>query len=202
MLSFLVSVGSGLVEKSDNELMSEFAACSKEAYEVIFKRYKKPLKNYAWGILKDYDLSEEVVQKALIKVWKYKYRYKPRYKFITWVFTITKNLCINELRYIKRELNRKGETEVDNLADNDSVDANKKIEEEQNSQNLKELISHIPVKYSQIIYLRYLEELSFKEISSRTGLNENTLKSLAKRALEKLKTEVEKNKIGKEKIHS
>jgi len=75
-------------EKSDNELMEEFASCSLDAFKQVYYRYKIKIFNFVLrNYLQDNDLTEEVLQKTFITVYEYKYRYKKSYMFSTWIYT-------------------------------------------------------------------------------------------------------------------
>jgi RNA polymerase sigma-70 factor, ECF subfamily len=177
-------------EKSDNELMSEFKGCSEYAYEKIFNRYKIRIFNYIyWSIIKDDFLSEEVTQETLIKVWEYKFLYQPKYRFSTWVFTVARNLAIDKIRDInKRKGIISGSEKITNDANpyaliQTSSNILNEIEINDRNDKITDIIMSLDQKYSEVIILRYIEDLSFKEISVITGKNVSTLKTLAKRGI-------------------
>jgi len=166
--------------KTDNELMAQFRECSVEAFMQIFTRYQRKLYNFSLGITKDYDSSQDVVQSTMLKVYDYKLRYESSHEFSTWIYTITKNLSINELK-------RAGRFDA---FDQDNEE-NTSFDKDLSSDYLRQKISDLPAMYIDIIISRYIDGFSFKEISEITGININTLKSHAKRGLEILKKMIE-----------
>ncbi len=179
--------------KTDNELMHEFSKCSSKAFEEIMNRYKKRLFNYLiCGLLPNRQEAEDVVQETFIRAYKCKFTYKFTYQFSTWIYTICRNLALNTKRNNKSvSLDQETFEKMPTQAPDNS------LEENEVSKIMKEVLSRLDKKYRDIITLRYLEGLSYKEISEITGIGENTLKSHCKRALEFIRKEMEKMEIEK-----
>lgn len=173
---------------TDNELMEQFRECSIEAYIEIYTRYQRRLLNFSYGILRDYNACQDIVQKSLIKVFEYKLLYQPTNQFSTWIFTIAKNLAINELNYRKQTENLSDEYQDDSF-DHDLI-----------SDYIRKKISDLPEAYVNVIIARYVEGYSFQEIAEQTGININTLKSHAKRGLEQLKNIIDEDDSKKKNI--
>ncbi len=173
-------------EKSDNELMEEFASCSLDAFKQVYYRYKIKIFNFVLrNYLQDNDLTEEVLQKTFITVYEYKYRYKKSYIFSTWIYTIAKNLALNEIKRNKRFI----PYEQNENYRNDTIYENDK---EEILKLVKSIISKMKPDYREVITLRYFDELSFEEISLITQKNGNTVRSLARRSLLLIKEEMKK----------
>jgi RNA polymerase sigma-70 factor (ECF subfamily) len=183
-------------EKTDNELMLEFKGCSRSSFNIIFHRYKQRLYNFVLrNYLCDKDDAEEIVQKTFIKVFQYKYKYKPINQFNTWLYTIARNLSINELNRKKKLV------ALDNEDDLEMVTGEFNQVETDDSKNIiLELISGLKPKYREVLVMRYIEELSYEEIYQVTGTKISTLKSLSKRGLEQIKAQLERCGIEKEQI--
>lgn len=176
--------------KTDNELMEEFKNCSKAAYIKVFHRYKSKLLNFTMRSFSlDKDLAEEVVQQSLIKVYMYKYNYKPVFCFSTWIYTVARNYALTELRGISKKLKRTEELEPD-LIDSKVRDKSESgvAERTETGEIIEMLLGKLPENYREIIVLRYIQALPFEEIAKVTGKNINTVKSLCKRGLQRLKT--------------
>jgi len=174
-------------EKTDNQLMEDFFKCSIAAYNILVQRYKARLFNYVLrSLIHDRDGSEDIVQKTLIRLYEYKYKYKASYQFSTWIFTVARNFSIDEMRRKKAvyfqddeiEIMAKGETPVSEMENNERKEM------------LLKAINSLKPKYKEIIIARYLECMPYEEISEITKINLNTLKSLSKRGLEQLKNKL------------
>ena len=172
-------------KKTDNELMTEFASCSLAAYNVIVNRYKIQLLNYlSRGFKFSRDDGEELVQNTLIKVYENKFTYRPTFQFSTWIYTIARNLAINEKKR-KRPLSIEDSADAQRMRSHEP-DASVLIEKTERKQLLLQALANLPEAQREVLSLRYLQELSFNEIEKITGKNLNTLKSLAKRGLEQM----------------
>ncbi len=177
--------------KSDNDLMAEFNGCSREAYNMIFHRYKNRLLNY---IMKSYSFSkddaEDMTQKTLIRVFEYKYKYESKYQFSTWIFTVARNFVLNEI-------SRNKPVYFDNEDQAKSTIAKELIVADKNYDGSNEILlrcmQQLDEKYREVLTLRYIEDMSYEEIGDILGIKVNTLKSHCKRGLEQLKIKVLEN---------
>lgn len=169
---------------SDNDLMAQFRECSTEAFAEIYMRYIKRVYNFVNNIVKDTDVSQDIVQKTMIKVYEYKYRYNPTFEFSTWIYTIAKNLSLNEL-------NRTGRF----IENEPTHDPTRRFERFWSRDYLRKKIFELPEIYIDIIIARYIECYTFREIAQMTGKNINTLKAQARKALELLKQSIDRDAV-------
>lgn len=161
---------------SDNDLMEKFGGCSREAYNELYFKYRNKIASFINNCYcKDYDLIEEVVQKTFIRLYEYKFKYKPSHAFSTWLFTVAKNFALNELKRKKR---------FDTIEPQNNIRA----DEGQNPiQDIEVLVSGLDKKYKEVMILRYIEDMSFEDIAKTLNKNTSTVKSLARRAILLLK---------------
>ena len=68
------------------------------AYEVLVEQFKQPVMNLLHRLIGDPDEAEDIAQNVFLQVWKTRERYEPASKFTTWLFTIARNLGLNEIR--------------------------------------------------------------------------------------------------------
>jgi len=183
-----------LKQKSDNELMDAFSKCSSEAFEEIMNRYKKRLFNYLLcGLISNRQEAEDIVQETFIRAFKSKFTYRFTYQFSTWIYTICRNLALNVKRNGK--YSRTNTIENEEEYGNEAKNFSRSMEENEISDIMKESLLKLDKKYKDIIVLRYLEGLSYEEISKVTGIGQNTLKSQCKRGIEQIRREMESKKI-------
>lgn len=173
-------------EKSDNQLMNDFSKCSIDAYTEIFNRYQKRLLNFVLrGLIKDVDMSEDIVQKTLIKVYENKHIYTPSHQFSTWIYTIARNLSLNEIKRVKNINSHQVSYEEAGALENGN-----NLESTVENSNINEIflniIKMLDNKYREVLTMRYIEELSYDEISKITDIKVNTLKSHSKRGLKQI----------------
>ncbi len=169
-------------KKSDNELMKEFGGCSFAAYNVLYERYSDKILNFINRSFKmDFDQSEEITQQVFIKLFEYKYKYKSRFQFSTWLYTVARNKTIDILRKMKKE-NKLAITEKIEAPENPSLG----VEANEKSKLILKAIESLNDNQREVLIMRYKLGLSFQEIAEITSIKINTLKSHAKRGLEKL----------------
>src|SRR5213083_2653039 len=70
----------------------------REAFEELVEKYKQPVMNLVYRTLADATEAEDLAQHVFLQVYKSAHRYEISAKFSTWIFTIARNLCLNEIR--------------------------------------------------------------------------------------------------------
>ena len=68
------------------------------AYEILIEKFKQPVMNLVYRLIHDLDEAEDIAQNVFIQIWKTRDRYEPNSKFTTWLFTIARNMGLNEIR--------------------------------------------------------------------------------------------------------
>src|ERR1700733_2874034 len=89
---------------SDEMLMIRYQRGDKTAFTLLVRRHQGPLYNFAMRQLRVQSAAEDVVQEAFVRVVQNAADFKHEARFTTWVYTITRNLCIDQLR--KRALRK------------------------------------------------------------------------------------------------
>lgn len=82
----------------DVELMLAFQRGDDWAFEALFRKYSRPLVNFANRLLGNRERAEEIVQEVFLEVHRARRAYRPQAKFSTWIYRISTNRCLNELR--------------------------------------------------------------------------------------------------------
>jgi RNA polymerase sigma-70 factor (ECF subfamily) len=180
---------------SDEALMIRYQRGDRGAFTALVRRHQTPLFNFAFRQLRVQSQAEDVVQEAFVRVVQNAHEFKHEARFTTWVYTITRNLCIDQLR--KRALrrhaslddSRTGEEGEPTLGDQ-TADSRASVEREATGSELKERIvkalDTLPDEQREVFLLREIAGLPFKEIAEVTGIAENTVKSRMRYALERL----------------
>jgi RNA polymerase sigma-70 factor, ECF subfamily len=146
----------------------------------------------AYSYVKDRSIAEDIAQEVFLKAYTHVDRFQWDATIKTWLYRITVNRCKD---YLKSWSYRT--TVLSNVIDL-AMGAPKEKEtemilmEKDEKSNLAQTIFSLPLKYREVIYLYYFQELGFNEISDLLNINTNTLKSRMKRAKEMLKKELEK----------
>lgn len=82
----------------DTELMLKVRRNNRAAFEALVVKYQRPVINTIYRSVGDLTEAEDLAQNVFVQVWKVRGRYKPTAKFSTWLFTIVRNICLNEVR--------------------------------------------------------------------------------------------------------
>ena len=83
---------------SDAALMLRVKRGDRAAFTALVEKYKQPVVNFVCRSLRDEAESEDLAQNVFLQVYKSRARYERTAKFSTWLFTIARNLCLNEIR--------------------------------------------------------------------------------------------------------
>lgn len=179
----------------DETLMLRYQQGDRAAFAQLVRRHQGPLYNFAMRQVRVPQVAEDVVQEAFVRVVQNAADFKHEARFTTWVYTITRNLCIDHLR--KRALRkhpsldeRRGEEKDGPTLGEQTADPRASVEREATGTELKERIARavdtLPDEQREVFLMREIANLPFKEIAEITGVPENTVKSRMRYALERL----------------
>jgi RNA polymerase sigma-70 factor (ECF subfamily) len=179
----------------DAALMLRVKQGDTAAFEQLVEKYKQPVMNVVYRMLHDATEAEDIAQNVFVQVYKSAARYEVSSKFSTWLFTIARNLCLNELRRRSRH-------------PADSMDAGHPEQEEQPSQQfedkktfsppesllqgeleqkIEEALTELPENQRTAIMLCRQDELSYEDIAKVLQCSLSATKSLIHRGREALK---------------
>ena len=96
---------------TDSELIEIAISGREESFEELVRRYQRPITNYVYRMLGNYDAALDVTQEIFIKVYNSMARYSSEYKFSTWLYKISHNAAID---YIRRHSVHEQSLEVEN----------------------------------------------------------------------------------------
>src|SRR5437660_12916717 len=84
--------------RSDVQLMLDVKAGDEQSFELLLQRYRTPLVNFLFRMVKSREQAEDLAQEVFIRVYRARAEYVPTAKFTTWLFRIATNLALNSLR--------------------------------------------------------------------------------------------------------
>lgn len=170
----------------DNILIEAINNGDTRAYAKLVNRYKDLVYTLALRMLKNKEEAEEVSQDTFIKVFKSLNKFKGDSKFSTWIYRVTYNSCLDNIKKNKKYHN---DVAIDEYTFNklDTLDnALDHIIKEEKSVLIKNCINKLPEDSSALLTLFYFEELSLDEISQIIHVEPNTVKVKLFRARKKL----------------
>jgi RNA polymerase sigma factor (sigma-70 family) len=170
---------------TDNALMLKVKEGDLGKLGLLFERYKKPLFGFFYGLTKDGELSEDLVQNVFFRILKYRYLFRGEGDFKTWMFHIARN--VNNDHYRKNKLNAKDSLESwqERLGTNENRST--EIEATEELQILSMAMDRLPVDKREILLLSKFQDKKYKEIGEIMGCSEGAVKVKVFRALQELK---------------
>src|SRR5258708_31169052 len=84
--------------RSDVQLMLDVKAGDEQSFEVLLRRYRTPLVNFLYRMVRDSAVAEDLAQEVFLRVYRARKDYAPSAKFTTWMFRIATNLALNSVR--------------------------------------------------------------------------------------------------------
>lgn len=179
----------------DEALMLRYQQGDRTAFTQLLRRHQTALYNFALRQVRTPQLAEDIVQEAFVRVVHNAVDFKHEARFTTWIYTITRNLCIDHLR--KSALRKhpsldeaRGEEGDGPTLGEQTADPRASVEREATGTELKERIARavetLPDEQREVFLMREVANLPFKEIGEITGVPENTVKSRMRYALERL----------------
>lgn len=187
-LAKLLKFSSVINTATDEELMAKIKNHQdREAFELIYQRYRMPLYQFSYSMLKNQALAEELAQDILIKIFTKAEHYEEGRKFSSWMWRVARNANIDFMRK-KKEIHLetmyaaeegRGYEEVLS-SEEDSID--EKLIESARREMVENCFSHLSEPQREAMSLRIESELSYKEIADIMDKNEASIKSLINRA--------------------
>ncbi|OAS89440.1 MULTISPECIES: sigma-70 family RNA polymerase sigma factor [Metabacillus] len=169
-----------LIETEDKEMM----------INEIMNKYGQEILQLVYSYVNNKALAEDLTQDIFVKCYKALHTYNKKSTIKTWLWRIAINHCKD---YLKSWYNRNvyiGENDWLNRSTQNTTVEQTIIQREEDSQ-LAQTVMNLPIKYREVIYLFYYEELSIKEVAEVTQVKLNTVKTRLKRAKELLKIQLE-----------
>ena len=169
---------------SDETLLASWLLGESAAFEIFFRRHSVRVAAYATrkGIHKDE--VPEVVQDVYLKLHNHIHQFEVGKKALPWFFTVVHHTCLDHL---KRGGKAKAQHPMAADVDLESVPMVPQQEEDALSPDLSGALSHLSTEHQKILDMRLVEELSFHEISRRTGKTETSLRKTYSRSLQSLR---------------
>ena len=176
--------------ESDEELLLRFEAGDKQAFELLFRRYREPLFRFILRFLRNEHDSQEALQDVFLKVIRAPERFQARSRFSTWLHAIARNLCLDMLRKRKYRRHRSLDEPVGRCArplieklPSDGESPEQLARRSPLRLKLLVAIRTLSPDHRQIFLLTELAGLSFAEISETLDVPVNTAKSRMRYAL-------------------
>jgi RNA polymerase sigma-70 factor, ECF subfamily len=179
----------------DATLMLRVKQGDAAAFEKLVEKYKQPVINLLYRTVRDLTEAEDLAQNVFVQVFKSADRYRVEAKFTTWLFTIARNLSLNEIRRRNRHPAESLDAAVEpvdemparQFEDRRNVSAPDRLLQEELVKKIEEALAALPENQRTAILLFREKEMSYEEISTVLKCSLSATKSLIHRGRETLK---------------
>ena len=186
---------------ADRELVATAAQGLEGSFEELVRRYQRPISAYVYRMVGDYDIALDLTQEIFIKIYASLARYRPEFKFSTWIYKIAHNAAVDHLRRTStREQSLMIGTDGDQFdmpIESGRLSPEQESEQRERRIEIETVVRALPANYRELVILRHSQDLSYEEIVEVTGLPLGTVKNRLFRAREMMRQQfVEKGITG------
>src|SRR6187397_2654008 len=160
-------------------LIAQCLSGDQSAWNTIVRQNWRKVFNVAYKFVGKHDEAEDLTQDIFLKIFKALNTFDRRANFQTWIISISRNLCIDHYRSVRKER----QTIARDVDSNDLQPATlergpyAQAEHQDLRAQLRQALEALPITLRTAVVLRDLQELSYQEIADRLGLPEGTVKS-------------------------
>jgi len=180
--------------EEDFELLAKFKKGDQQAFELLVRKYKTTVFNTIYSIMGNAQEADDIAQEVFLKVYTKADSFKGESSFSTWLYRITVNRCVDELRRRKNkiisyetEFNQEEKLKLKDVLVSGENDITEKLRQEELQDIVQKAMNSLPEKYRIILTLKEIEGLSYKEISQIMKISLAKVKIWLFRARQKLK---------------
>jgi len=176
----------------DFSLVKAFQAGDQHAFESLVRRYQHQVANLIYVTMGNRDDVDDIAQEVFIRVYRSLARFKFDASFFSWIYRITMNLCIDEIR--KRKIRKL--LSLDFLTE-DALEKNRKSKDqimpsdsmltEEKRQVIQTALQRLKPEHREILILREYKDLGYSEIAETLDISVEAVKSRIFRARSELK---------------
>ena len=169
-----------LESMTDEQLALAYIDGNNKAFDELLSRSQDKVFTYIMYVVKDEDLANDLFQETYLKVITKMQngRYSDSGKFIWWVTRIAHNVIIDHYRTQKSSkiIESGKDNDLSNLNSASVLDGSRESEltNEQVFRDVKRLMEALPETQREVVFMRFFQELSFKEIAEQTNVSINT----------------------------
>lgn len=192
---------------TDEELALSYVGGNNQAFDLLLSRNQSKLFSYILFVVHEQDLANDIFQETFVKVITklQEGRYIDSGKFSAWIMRIAHNVIMDWYRdnRAKNIVETSDDNDLSNVTGNDITDFN--IEDryvnEQVLRDVKKMMNLLPPTQREIVFMRFYQEMSFKEIAETTGVSINTALGRMRYAILNMRRMARKNKLSLETVY-
>jgi RNA polymerase sigma-70 factor (ECF subfamily) len=165
---------------TDEQLALLYVGGDFRAFDLLLERNQQKLYSYILFVVHDPEVANDVFQETFVKVITKLQdgKYTDSGKFNFWLTRIAHNVIMDSYRHLKNShiIEPTEDNDLNKLRSNDLMDINRENEyvNTQVMKDVRNLMESLPAPQREVVYMRYYQDLSFKEIAEITGVSINT----------------------------
>lgn len=169
-----------LNEMPDEELALSYIKGNNKAFDLLLSRNQTKLFSYILFVVHENDLANDIFQETFVKVITklQEGKYVPSGKFAAWIMRIAHNVIMDWYRDNRTQniIELNDDNDLSNINNNVSsvCNAEDRFVNEQVMSDVKKMMNLLPPTQREIVFMRFYQEMSFKEIAETTGVSINT----------------------------
>lgn len=183
----------------DSVHVRDYINGDEHALAILIERHEQRIYSFIYSKVFDRDIANDIFQDTFIKVIRTLKRgkYNEEGKFLPWVMRIAHNLVIDFFRRNNRmpKFENHGDFDIFSVLSDNNLDVEKQMVKSQIEKDVRNLIKELPEDQMEVLTMRIYKEMSFKEISEKTGVSINTALGRMRYALINLRKVIEKHQI-------
>ncbi len=168
-----------LCKLSDEQLVKNYANGNSDAFDTLLARYQQKIYSYILFLVHDDEVADDLFQETFMKaiVTIRQGRYVESGRFSAWLTRIAHNLVIDKYRQDRNSnviSNDASDADLFNDVSLSDITVEMKMITEQSLTDVGRLLKELPDNQKEVLYMRFYQDLSFKEIADATGVSINT----------------------------
>jgi RNA polymerase sigma-70 factor, ECF subfamily len=179
------------VEHNDAELVRQTLCGNTAAYNGLVQRYQRPVYNLAYRMLGNAEDAGDLVQETFLRAYGALASFRQDASFLTWLYKIASNLCIDQLRSRKSKSALSLNVELDEGREPSADSRDCGPEDRALRGAVQDVVQHavmnLPERYRVVVVMRHLQDMSVEEIARVLDLPSGTVKTHLFRAREMLR---------------
>jgi len=190
-----------LAERTDEQLMLAYQQGDTRAFETLLTRHEKGVYGFAFRMLGDSMLAEEVAQESFLRVIQSASRYRAKASFRNYLYRIARNLCVDQLRKRPREP-RTPELDAGSPGTAEGIPSGNPGPENnvgaaQLRSAIRRALATLPDDQREAFLLKEVRGMKLQDVAAITGANLNTVKSRLRYALTRLREHLSQQGVEK-----
>jgi RNA polymerase sigma-70 factor (family 1) len=175
------------ISLNEKEILRQLSKGDPAALKVIVRAWFPILCRFAEQYLPDGSLAEDIVQETFIKFWQHEGRFESLQQLKSFLYTVTKNGCLNLLRGREREADKRQQSAVFLTEEDEDPMYDELVRLERLSQ-INEVVQEMPSKMREVFLLSFEKGLSISEIAAEMKIAEKTVRNQKYKSLILLRT--------------